>query len=89
MSQQSKPVRRRHRRKRIDAHSSKPRIQRKRQSNKNVRSHAATSVQISSSFPTDDAIMRIIDEWLVPRLVEDFIRSCNFLEEAHNGDQKS
>jgi hypothetical protein len=61
----------------------------KGQSKENVESRPATSVQISSSFPSDEAIRRIIDEWLVPRLVEDFIRSCNFQEEAHNGEQTS
>ena len=61
----------------------------KRQSKENVESCPATSVQISSSFPSDEAIRRIIDEWLVPQLVEDFIRSCNFPEEDHNGEQTS
>jgi len=61
----------------------------KGQSTETVEGRPPTSALISSSFPPDDAVRRIIDEWLVPRLVEDFIRSCNFQEDGHNGDQKS
>jgi len=48
-----------------------------------------TSLQIRSSFLPEDAMRRIIDEWLVPRLVEEFIRSCNSHRESDNGDQQT
>ena len=45
----------------------------------------------ASAVLSDDAVLRIIDEWLVPRLVNDFIRSPKFPcnsegQSPHNGD---
>lgn len=61
----------------------------KRLAGENPAHRRATSLEIRSSCPSDNAMRRIIDEWLVPRLVEEFIRSCNSEEESHNGDQRT
>jgi hypothetical protein len=51
--------------------------------------HKPRDLQISGSLLSDEALRVIIDEWLIPAMLDDFVRTKILrreVEEGHNGE---
>jgi hypothetical protein len=49
------------------------------------RRHGQTDLRVSGIFLSDEAVRLIVDEWLIPAMLDDFLRTKILRTEAEQG----
>ena len=56
----------------------------------NERQHAPTDLHLAGALPSDEALRVIIDEWLIPAMLDEFLRTKILrpgVEQGHSGSE--